>query len=411
MRLYSKYKGLKGFVTLYNHTVRFRYMITETSKERVRILAFWEKHGTEAMEEAFKVKRRTLFLWQKKLKEGRGKIDALNPKKRIPKTKRKRSWDSRLLDEIRRLRESHKNLGKEKLLPLLKEYTDTLGLRCPSVSTIGRLLKDLGGLRAYPSRITGMGKIVKANRHEVLRKPKGFKAFYPGHCIALDTIEKQRNGRRMYVLVAEDLFTRTSFALATKSHASATAAHFLFLVCSFFPYPVRHILTDNGSEFKKHFRTLATKQGAVHFHTYPKTPKMNAHCERLNRTLQEEFIDYHANLLFDDITKFNALFADYQLFYNEKRVHHAFKNKLTPLGAMLQSDHYQLHLPPECKNGWTYTVWKKAAWALINHKRPDAVVDHIHFKSAAERPEETDVGGLVVLSFVNDGSRFVVQKD
>jgi len=31
----------------------------------------------------------------------------------------------------------------------------------------------------------------------------------------------------------------------------------------------------------------------VHYHTYPRTPKMNAHIERFNRTVQEEFIDYH----------------------------------------------------------------------------------------------------------------------
>jgi transposase InsO family protein len=34
-----------------------------------------------------------------------------------------------------------------------------------------------------------------------------------------------------------------------------------------------------------------------HWHTYPKTPKMNAYVERFNRTIQEEFIDYHQELL------------------------------------------------------------------------------------------------------------------
>ena len=83
---------------------------------------------------------------------------------------------------------------------------------------------------------------------------------------------------------------------------------------------------------------------------------MNAHCERLNRTLQEEFIDYNINLLFEDITKFNEKFNQYLLFYNEKRVHHAFKNKRSPLEAMLQSKHYKINLPTDCKNGWTYTA-------------------------------------------------------
>ena len=44
------------------------------------MLAFWEKHGTEATEEAFKVKRRTLFNWQKSLRyEG-----SVLPKRGVP---------------------------------------------------------------------------------------------------------------------------------------------------------------------------------------------------------------------------------------------------------------------------------------------------------------------------------------
>ena len=104
------------------------------------------------------------------------------------------------------------------------------------------------------------------------------------------------------------------------------------------------------------FNVKIGKKSIIHFHTYPRTPKMNAHCERLNRSLQEEFIDYDLNLLFDDVTLFNKKFADYLTFYNEKRVHTAFKNKYSPLQFMIQSNHYKINLPEECKNGWTYTM-------------------------------------------------------
>ena len=335
-------------------------MITEQAKQRCRILAFWERHGARATEEAFNIKERTFFLWQKKLKEGLGKLESLNPKKRTPKNKRKRIWDERMLEEIKKIRAEHKNLGKEKIHPLLLDFCDAYGLVCPGISTIGRLLKDLGGLRDYPQRITGMGRITKVKRNKVLRKPKDFKALYPGHCIAFDTIEKQKNGNRMYILVAIDLYSRVGFALGTRSHSSQTMAHFLHLISMLFPYEIKNVLSDNGSEFKKYFVIQTGKKSIIHFHTYPKTPKMNAHCERLNRTLQEEFIDYKINLLFDDITEFNRQFSNYLLFYNEKRVHHAFKNKCSPLEAMLQSSHYKLNLPLDCKNGWTYTSnWKK----------------------------------------------------
>jgi len=332
-------------------------MITEQAIQRCRILTFWDKHGTSATEEAFSIKRRTLFLWQKKLKEGGGKPEALNPIKRIPKNKRRRVWDCRTLEEIKRLRDKHKNLGKEKLYPLLADFCDVEGLTCPSPSTIGRLVKDLGGLRDFPKKITGTGKIKKADRNKVLRKPKRFKALYPGHCIAFDTIEKQRSGKRMYIIVAIDLYTRIGFALGTKSHASNTMAHFLHLISMLFPYSIKHVLSDNGSEFKKYFSALVGKKSIIHFHTYPRTPKMNAHCERLNRSLQEEFIDFNLNDLFNDITSFNKKFNEYLEFYNEKRVHHAFQNKYSPLQFMLQSKHYKDKLPEECKNGWTYTFY------------------------------------------------------
>ena len=115
MRQFNKFKGTKGFISTWQRVLRFRYMITEEAKQRCRILAFWEKHGALATEEAFKIKERTLFLWQANLKKGLGKLEALNPKKRTPKNKRKRIWDSRILDEIKSLRVEHKNLGKEKI--------------------------------------------------------------------------------------------------------------------------------------------------------------------------------------------------------------------------------------------------------------------------------------------------------
>jgi len=59
-------------------------MIQEKAKQRVKIPVFWDKHGTEAVEEVFGVKERTLYLWQRKLKNGEGKLEALNDTNRAP---------------------------------------------------------------------------------------------------------------------------------------------------------------------------------------------------------------------------------------------------------------------------------------------------------------------------------------
>jgi transposase InsO family protein len=78
-----------------------------------------------------------------------------------------------------------------------------------------------------------------------------------------------------------------------------------------FPYNIKNVLTDNGSEFKKYLSKLLTKNKITHYHTYPKTPKMNAHCESFNGTIQEEFVDYNVDLLFSDPTTFNEKLKDY----------------------------------------------------------------------------------------------------
>ena len=353
MRIFNKFRHTRGFISGWQEVVRFRDMITPEALRRYEILVFWEKHGIEAALDAFKVKRRTLFNWKQKLTQGGGKVESLNPGSRTPKTRRKRLWDERIIAELKRLRAAYPNLGKEKLFPLLKEFCAPLTLACPTPSTIGRLMRDLGGLRRFPQKITHFGKVKRVNRQKVLRKPKDFEALFPGHCVALDTFEELRNGMRRYVITFEDIYTRFGFALGTRSHASRAAAEFFKLCIQVFPFPITFVLTDNGSEFKKEFANELCRLHLIHYHTYPKTPQMNAHAERFNKTVQESFSNFHKDLLFTDLARFNELLAGWLLFYNLKRVHYAFENKLSPLQFMLSLP--VSTVPAECKRGWPHT--------------------------------------------------------
>ena len=78
MRIFSINRGVKGSRTLQEYAIRFAYMISEEAKRRARILTFWQTHGLAATMDAHSVKRRTLFLWQQKLKEREGKLESLN---------------------------------------------------------------------------------------------------------------------------------------------------------------------------------------------------------------------------------------------------------------------------------------------------------------------------------------------
>lgn len=195
MRIRSNLKGTKGWLYMQERSIRFRYMITEKAKKRATILTFWKKHGPEAVEEAYGVSKRTLYRWQRALKKEQGKLEALNSGSRTPKTKRTRVWDASVLEELRRLRYDHPNIGKEKLHPLLSAFCTKHRIKTPGIRTIGRLIKDLGGLRLVPLRITGTGRITALTKAKNIRKPKGLVARYPGHVVALDTFERGAHQR------------------------------------------------------------------------------------------------------------------------------------------------------------------------------------------------------------------------
>ena len=357
-KIHCKYTGIKGILTVYNYYLKYKYMISEKALKKARILIFWEKYGLEATLDAFPFKKRTLYLWKSIFVKSNGKLESLNDVSRAPKTKRVREWDEEIINEIKRLRWEHPNLGKDKLYPELLEYCFHHNQDCPKISTIGRIIKDLGGLRMFPRKVSHFGKVKPLKRKKVLRKPKDLEILYPGHVVALDTIEDHINGNRRYVISFEDIFTRFGFAWSTKSHASQAAAEFFSLCLKIFPFPIAFVLTDNGSEFAKEFSKKLKELHLIHYHTYPRTPKMNAHCERFNRTLREEFMDYHKTDLLDP-TIFNNKIIDYLVWYNTRRVHHAFKNKFSPIQFILSLQTNNFNLPQECKVGWTYTFFCK----------------------------------------------------
>ena len=87
---------------------------------------------------------------------------------------------------------------------------------------------------------------------------------------------------------------------------------------------------------------------------------MNAHLERFNRSIQEEFIDFKQYLLLNP-DEFNQELIDYLIFYNIQRVHCAFQNKLSPIQFIVNWQKSQLPaqniflMPEKSKIGLHYT--------------------------------------------------------
>ena len=320
MRQFNKFRETKGFVSMWYRVLRFRYMITETAKQRTRILAFWEKYGLDATKEAFKVSRASLFRWQKKLDEEQGKLEALNRQSTAPKNKRKRTVSQAVQDFILNERKYDPRLSKDKLSVLMKQD----GLASLSSSTVGRILNDLkqkGILPKYTKlSVSGKtGKLIERNprKLKVKLRSKG----HEGELVKADSIIRFTNGIKRYILTGLDCNSKFAFAYAYTSHSSDTATDFMAMFTKVSPLPTTHVQTDNGSEFANHFEIYLEKSGIVHFHTYPRCPKMNTEIERFNRTLSDAFIKQNRMLLAYDIEAFNKKLIEWLLWYNTRRPH------------------------------------------------------------------------------------------
>ena len=300
--------------------------MSQEVEARLKILRHWERYGLSSAIDAFGKSRSTLYSWRKQLRSAGGNTASLKPASRSPHRKRKPQWDPRLVKEIKRLRTVQANLGKDKLYAMLLPFCKPLGINPPSTSTIGRIIaRTPDKMRTAPVRLTTKGKRKTIHRTPVSRKPKNLK-LSACECLAYDTIVRQRDGVKRHILTAIDPIVHLAFAYAPPSAASQHAASLHQAISTTFEdFKDAKALTDNGSEFKGKFSKSLQQKGIQHWHTYPKSPKMNAHCERFNRSIQESFVDYHEDLLFIDLNLFNQKMSEWIVFYNTQLPHLATK--------------------------------------------------------------------------------------
>ena len=91
-----------------------------------------------------------------------------------------------------------------------------------------------------------------------------------------------------------------------------------------------------SSRWARDFADLLGACGIARYYAYPKTPKMNAHAERFNRTVQKEFLDYHEDLLWGDeanLALLNRKLGEWLLGYSGERPHEALGLR-TPIAAL-----------------------------------------------------------------------------
>jgi putative transposase len=231
------------------------------------------------------------------------------------------------VEAILELRTQYPRWGKKKLVVLLARQ----GIKA-SASTVGRVMNRLKtrGLLVEPLNVT-QAKLARKRRRKpryAVRKPKDYRVEAPGDLVQVDTLQIRLIPKEIrYQFSARDMVSRFDALRAYKSQTSLKAAHFLHYLRKKFPYPIRAIQIDGGSEFKDQFEEACHAKKIPLFVLPPRSPKLNGHVERSNRTHREEFYEvYDVDL---DLEAHNRQLARWEYVYNHIRPHESL-DYLTP---------------------------------------------------------------------------------
>lgn len=296
--------------------------LTVKATQRLRIVDWHFQHGKNVSLTArrFGIQRKTLRRWLKRMKqEG---LRGLCDRSSRPHELRKPQTHPSVVKAILELRQARPFWSKYKLHTVLKRHGVVV-----SASTIGRTLKRYGFISEKVSR-----KHRKAALHPKKRYPRGLVIRRPGDLVQIDTKHAGYiGGAKSYQFTAIDVLTRLRVLESSPSLSSRHAAKF-FQVCQReFPFPIRAVQHDNGSEFRGAFEKQLAQLGITQYFTHVRSPKENSYVERSHRTDKEEF---YGQYIHDTFPQRQRALKRWQVSYNTERPHQALDQR-TPFEYFL----------------------------------------------------------------------------
>lgn len=302
---------------------------TEISKEAKKRLGWFDhyrKTGNARLTcRYFGISPQTFYRWKRRFNPH--DLTTLEAKSSKPRRVRQPMVSSPIVERIKQRREEYPRWGKEKIAVLLRRE----GLSV-SVSTVGRTinrLKERGYLKE-PLTLT-QAKAVRKRRWKpryAIRKPKDYSIKAPGDLIEVDTLTiRLLPDLVRYQFSARDLVTRWDGLRVYSRPTSFCAALFLDYLQKKFPFGIKAVQIDGGSEFKKDFEEACQKKSVRLFILPPRSPKLNGHVERANGTHRQEF--YEVSEIELSLVEHNKQLERWEHVYNYIRPHQAL-DYLTP---------------------------------------------------------------------------------
>ena len=217
-------------------------------------------------------------------------------------------------------------------------FLSAAGVRCiwqrHDLEIFEKRLKALETRVAQDGIILTEAQMMAMERKKEKREALGeIETEHPGYLGAQDTyyVGNIKGVGRIYQQTFIDTYTRVAFAKVYDRKTALTSADLLNdRVLPFFEQqgvPLLRILTDRGTEYKgkpehHEFELYLQIEGIEHSKTQVKHPQSNGICERLHRTIQEEFYAVtFRKKLYDSLDELQQDLDDWLEYYNRERPH------------------------------------------------------------------------------------------
>lgn len=299
--------------------------ITKEALQRLKWMDYYGAHDHKARLTCryFGISPQTFYRWKRRYDPKN--LKSLESHSKRPKHLRQPTASPELVEAVLKLREKYPRWGKDKLVVLLRRSSYKV-----STSMVGRILRRLKdrGVLKEPLWNSISAKKRQWQRPYAIRKPKEYEAKMPGDIVQIDTLDvRPLPGVLIKHFTARDIISRWDVIEAHTRATSKTASAFVGTLVNRMPFPIRALQVDGGSEFQDAFEYECQKQGIKLFVLPPRSPKLNGHVERAQRTHTEEF--YEVTDSDFDILELNLALIEWEKVYNNIRPHQSL-GYLTP---------------------------------------------------------------------------------
>lgn len=287
--------------------------LTNSAKQRLKWMDYYYAHNQNAALTCryFGISRKTFYKWLKRY--DRNNLYKLQDKSKRPKKVRCSKLFIQYRKNVKEIRLKYPTWSKYKIGAILREQ----GIEI-SDSSVGYILKKLG---MHNKKIAKKRKrAIRRNLHKIRIRDVDIRCKNPGDLVQIDTKEYVMSyGNKYFQYTAVDCVSRKRRLVGYGTKTAKNAEQFLEQVIGAFPFKIKAIVTDNGSEFKKEFDIACKTKKIPHYWTEPDTPNQNAFVESSHSIDEKEF--YEISYIPEDLAGFNMALAEWEYVYNVIRPH------------------------------------------------------------------------------------------